>query len=165
MDLAALERACMSFAYRAEVEAMARMFGLDADLVQAVCEVESSGKTHAYRFEPGFWTRYLQDKPEWDGANPERVSASYGLMQCMYPVAKELGYHDLPEHLFAPLTGLHWGCKKLRTLIDWAGGDIEQALAAYNGGMGGNSKRPFRNQSYVNKVQRQLTRIREAVSA
>src|SRR5690349_19464468 len=109
------------FWYRAELEAIAQAFGLDPDLLQAQVIVESAGKTHAYRFEPGFWNRYMKDKPEWDGANPERVSASYGLLQILYPVAKELGYADLPEHLFAPVTGLHWGAKKLAMLRDWAG--------------------------------------------
>lgn len=150
----------MSFWYRPEVEAIASQYGFDPDVIEAVCLVESSGKTHAYRFEPGFWARYMKDKPEWDGANPERVSASYGLMQIMFPVARELGYGDIPEHLFAPVTGLTWGIKKLAKLRDWAGGDLEQALAAYNGGMGGNSKRPFRNQLYANKVARMLEKVR-----
>lgn len=150
----------VTFWYRAEVEAIASQFGFDPDLIEAICLVESAGKTHAYRFEPGFWHRYLKDKPEWDGANPERVSASYGLMQCMYPVAKELGYGDLPEHLFAPVTGLHWGTKKLAALRDWAGGNIASALASYNGGQKGNAKPPYRNQIYVNKVLQMLEKVR-----
>lgn len=146
----------MTFYYRGEVEAIARSFGLDPDLLHAQVLVESSGKTHSYRFEPGFWNRYLKDKPEWDGANPERVSASYGLLQILYVTAKEIGYGDIPEHLFAPVTGLHWGAMKLAKLRDAAGGDIQAALAAFNGGAGGNTKRPFRNQFYVDKVYRQL---------
>lgn len=146
----------MTFWFRGEVENVARQFGLDPDLLQAQVMVESAGKTHAYRFEPGFWTRYMVDKPEWDGANPERVSASYGLLQIMYPVARELGYHDIPEYLFSPVTGLYWGAMKLAKLRDWAGGDIAAALASYNGGMKGNEKRPFRNQEYVSKVFRML---------
>lgn len=150
----------MTFWFRAEVEMTASLFGLDPDLLQAQVLVESSGKTHAYRFEPGFWQRYMKDKPEWDGANPERVSASYGLLQIMFPVAKELGYNDIPEHLFAPVTGLHWGALKLAKLRDWAGGDMAAALASYNGGKKGNDKRPFRNQIYVNKVFHQMEAVK-----
>lgn len=148
-------------AYRAEIEAIAAQFHLEPDLVEAVVLTESSGKTHAYRFEPGFWQRYLKGKPQYDGANPERVSSSYGLMQVMYPVAREMGFHeDAPEYLFVPTVGLLWGCKKLRSLLDWAKQNVNQALAAYNGGKGGNETPPYRNQHYVDKVQRNLERIR-----
>lgn len=152
----------MTFWFRAEVENIAQQFGLDADLLHAQVMVESSGKTSAYRFEPAFWTRYMADKPEWDGANPERVSASYGLLQCMYPVAKELGYSDIPEHLFAPMTGLFWGAKKLALLRDWAGGNMEAALAAYNGGKVGNEKPQYRNQAYIDRVYRELQKLKVA---
>lgn len=149
--------------YRAEIEAIAAQFHLDADLVEAVVLTESSGKTHAYRFEPGFWHRYLKGKPQWDGANPERVSSSYGLMQIMYPVACEMGFTETaPEYLFVPTIGLHWGCKKLRSLLDWAKGNTAQALAAYNGGKNGNDKPPYRNQHYVDKVFSNLGRVKDA---
>lgn len=149
-------------AYRAEIEAIASQFHLDPDIVEAVVLTESSGKTHAYRFEPGFWNRYLKDKPQWDGANPERVSSSYGLMQIMYPVALELGYSEnAPEYLFVPTIGLFWGCKKFRSLLDWAQQNTAQALAAYNGGKGGNVKAPYRNQYYVDKVFKNLGRVKD----
>lgn len=144
-------------AYRAEIEAIASQFSLDPDLVHAIVVTESSEKTHAYRFEPGFWQRYMKDKPKWDGANPERVSSSYGLMQIMYPVALELGYAEsAPEYLFVPTIGLHWGCKKLRSLLDWSQQNVDQALAAYNGGKGDNQHPPYRNQWYVDRVKRNL---------
>lgn len=145
--------------YRAEIEAIAAQFHLEPDLVEAVVLTESSGKTHAYRFEPGFWQRYLKGKPQYDGAVPERVSSSYGLMQVMYPVACELGFDDPPETLFVPTIGLYWGCRKLRSLLDWSKQDIDQAIAAYNGGKGGNERPPYRNQHYVDKVKRNLERI------
>jgi soluble lytic murein transglycosylase-like protein len=150
----------VSFAYRREVETASAAHGLDPDVVQAVCLTESSGKTHAYRHEPAFWRRYLAPKAEWKTANPDRVSSSYGLMQIMYPVACELGYADKPEVLFVPEVGLHWGCRKLAALVKWANGNLDQALAAYNGGQGGNSKPPYRNQIYVGKVKKQLAKVR-----
>jgi soluble lytic murein transglycosylase-like protein len=147
----------VTFPYRAEAHAIASTMGLDPDLVIAVALVESSGRTYAYRYEPAFWRRYLAGRPEWDGANPERVSASYGLMQVMFPVAIEVGYPraDPPEYLFVPTIGLTYGCRKLAETLKWSGGDIPAGLAAYNGGKTQDNTpgvHPKRNQTYVDKV-------------
>lgn len=163
------------FAYRAEVHAIADRHGLEPDLVTAVCLVESDGRTNAYRYEPNFWIRYLAGKPEWDGANPHRVSASYGLMQCMYPVALEHGYdrNDPPEHLFIPVVGLEFGCRVLAERMTWASraaADVSRdvrlraALASYNGGKGGNAAdhRPDRNALYADKVLFKLAQVKSA---
>lgn len=153
----------MRFWYRADVAVIADRHQLDPELVEAVCLTESNGKTHAYRMEPAFWDRYLKDKPQWDGANPARVSASYGLMQCMFPVAVEFGMPrtDPPEYLFVPLIGLEYGCKVLAERLRWARGDLSAALAAYNGGKRGNAPEiePKRNQLYVNKVLIWLAKV------
>lgn len=157
----------MTFSYRAEVHAIADQHRLDADLVEAVALVESSGKTHAYRYEPAFWLRYMAKNPRWDGAVPERVSASYGLLQVMYPVALELGMpaSDPPEYLFVPVYGLQYGCRKLREVLGWAKGDVPAALAAYNGGKTNDNRPglvPKRNQDYVDKVLRMLALVKTA---
>ena len=152
----------MAFAYRAEVEIMADRHGLTPDLVQAVCLVESSGQTHAYRLEPAFWDRYLKGKQEWDGANPERVSASYGLMQVMFPTAVEHGMArtEPPEYLFVPLIGLDYGCRVLAKRLEWANGDLRAALASYNGGKLGNAPGgPLRNAAYADKVLAKLATL------
>lgn len=153
------------FWYRAEVAAIADQHQLDADVVTAMCFQESNGKTHAYRYEPKFWMRYMANKPEWDGANPERVSSSYGLMQVMFPVAVELGFKrdDPPEHLFVPIVGLTYGCRKLREVLAWAKGDLPAALAAYNGGKTPDNRpgvTPKRNQIYVDQVLLKLSKVR-----
>jgi soluble lytic murein transglycosylase-like protein len=154
----------MKFHYRAETYAIAERHGLDHELVIAIAMVESSGRTYAYRYEPGFWMRYLAGKREWDGSNPERVSASYGLMQVMFPVAIECGYPkgDPPEYLFVPIVGIEFGCRKLRELLTWAKGDQAAALAAYNGGKKGNapSASPKRNHEYVAKVRFTLDQVK-----
>lgn len=141
---------------------MANRHDLTPDLVQAVCLVESSGLTHAYRVESAFWDRYLKGKPEWDGANPARVSASYGLMQVMFPVAVEHGMArtEPPEYLFVPLIGLDYGCRVLAKLLVWSRGDLRAALAAYNGGRGGNKPGgPLRNAGYADKVLARLATL------
>lgn len=155
----------MTFLYRAEAYAAAETYRLDPELVIAVCMQESSGRTHAYRYEPGFWMRYLNGKPEWDGMIPQRVSASYGLMQVLYVVARELGFprQDPPEYLFVPAVGLEYGCRALRDRLGWAKGDAPAALAAYNGGKTHDNApgvEPKRNQKYVTEALRWLDRVR-----
>lgn len=152
----------MKFWYRAEVELTADRYALTPDLVQAVCLIESSGLTCAYRPEPKFWDRYLRNNQEWDGANPARVSASYGLMQVMFPVAVEHGMPrtDPPEYLFVPMIGLDYGCRVLAKRLEWARGDLRAALASYNGGKGGNEPGgPLRNGAYADKVLAQLATL------
>lgn len=152
----------MRFWYRAEVELIAGRHALTPDLVQAVCLIESSGQTDAFRPEPAFWDRYLRGKPEWDGANPRRVSASYGLMQVMFPVAVEHGMArtEPPEYLFVPLIGLEYGCRVLAARLEWARGDLRAALASYNGGKGGNAPGgPLRNGAYADKVLAKLAAL------
>lgn len=147
-----------------EIHSAATSFGLAPDLVSAVVLTESSGRPYAYRFEPDFWRRYLQGKPEWADRLPARVSASYGLMQIMYPVAYELGFGDDPEMLFVPRVNLFWGCRYLSDLIAWAGGDVDKALASYNGGKGAGLRAPDYPEAqriYIRKVRGHL----EAVSA
>jgi soluble lytic murein transglycosylase-like protein len=149
--------------FRPDIEVAASRYGLDPDLVEAIVRVESSGLTHAYRYEDGFYRRYLADNPAYDGANPRRVSSSYGLMQVMYPTAKEeLGFTDSPEHLFVPTVGLDAGCAYLARLRKRTGGDLDRAIAAYNGGIG-NSRRPFPPvvAIYVHKVNTALDTIRK----
>lgn len=150
----------MTSTYRREIAKAAAAHGLDPRVVEAVVAVESSGRTSAYRYEAGFWSKYLANHPDYRGAVPERVSASYGLMQVMYPVAREMGFLFAdPELLFVPTTGLEYGCRKLASLLTWAEGDLVQALSAYNGGRGGNAKPPFRNEAYARRVLEALSQI------
>lgn len=111
---------------------------LDPDLVEAVVVQESGGNAHAYRFEPKFWSRYLSKKSDYVGKVPQRVSASYGLMQLMYPTVVDMGFKGEPEELFLPVVNLLWGTTRLADLLEWAKGDIISALAAYNGGKADN---------------------------
>lgn len=166
----------------------AAIFSLDPTVVQALVMVESSQHPWAWNPEPAY--RYLWDvkrnRPfrkltpaenaseappkdfptlagdrdqEWWGQR-----ASWGLMQVMGGVARERGFTGpyLTE-LCDPAVNLQIGCAHLAALVKWAHGDIEQALAAYNGGKGGNTTRPFRNGTYAAKVlsaQRPLLGVR-----
>lgn len=139
--------------YRALIERSAADQHLDPNLVEAIVIAESNGCTDAFRHEPDFYRRYLAGKPEWAGQNPRRISSSYGLMQVMFPTAKQYGFGELPELLFLPDVGLKYGCLHLKKLLGWANGDVRKALAAYNGGAGNwNGTDPQRYAARVSKL-------------
>lgn len=123
--------------YQDAVEKAAMNFGVDPILIEAVIQQESGGKADAFRFEPAFYQTYLKKNPEYKGQNPRRIASSYGLMQIMYPTARELGFQGNPEDLFDIGLNINLGTKLLKRLLDRFKGDVEKALAAYNGGPGG----------------------------
>lgn len=160
-----------------EIAVAAAAQGLDATLVRALVLVESGGQPWAWNPEPRY--RYLWDVrravPFRVLTEAERVAefpppdfptlagdpdqewwgqqASWGLMQVMGAVARERGLRVpyLPV-LCDPATNLGVGCGHLAALLAWAHGNVAQALAAWNGGKGGNTAAPYRNQAYADRV-------------
>lgn len=159
------------------IEGFSRRHGLDPLIVKSLVLVESGGYTWAWNPEPRY--RYLWDvkrdaafrrltEAEIASKTPPEgfyavqgdrdqefwaQQASWGLMQVMGAVAREMGFKGpyLPQ-LCEPSVGVEIGCLYLARLLKWANGNIAQALAAYNGGFEGNRVEPFRNQAYVTKV-------------
>jgi soluble lytic murein transglycosylase-like protein len=138
--------------YQPLIATIAAAFDLPPTLLEALVQVESAGDPHAYRYEPAFWDRYLRTNPQYRDQDPEVVSASYGLLQVMYPVACELGFRGAPPLLFEPAIGLLYGATKLAQLRASLGSE-DAAVCAYNGGTAGNQHPPFRNQAYLDKVR------------
>lgn len=118
------------------IEAAARSYRLDPDLLEAVVWKESDYRADAFRFEPVFWERYLKSRRDYANAEPRRVSSSYGLVQVMYSTAVEHGFNREPEYLFLVGVNLDMGAKILAGLLKVEGGDPAKALEAYNGGRG-----------------------------
>jgi len=158
--------------FRPKIETAAVQHGLDPDLVQAVVEQESSYRWFAYRYEPGFYARYLGHLPAYVDSDPHEVSASYGLMQVMFTTAIENGFVGDPWEMFIPAVALDNGCRHLANLMAWArhlytglaAGEqaavTRAALAAYNGGKTGNSPTgPLRNGAYADQVLARRDRI------
>lgn len=143
----------------------------DPKLVQALVEVESSGNPWAARFEPAYGYLYFPRE------HADRLHLSYetevchqqtswGLMQLMGGVARELGYDQMITELCDPVCGLTWGCRNLRKLEIKYGGDEPRMVAAYNAGsvrktVGG----LLVNQRYVDKVYSVLRPLRELPSS
>lgn len=141
-----------------------KRFNLPKLYLKSIATIESSLNPRAFRFEQGFWDRYLKDNPLWKDKDPQVVSASFGLMQIMFVVAYESGFVGTPEDLYNPVINVELGAKILRKHLDkieksgvhikyriWP---LEICAARFNGGSGGNPGPDgrLRNMSYVNKV-------------
>lgn len=138
--------------HRPTIDDTAQRYQLDADLLEAQMIIESSGRPDAFAFEAAFYQRYVVGKHLPYSALGPLAACSYGLLQILFAVAYELGFRGRPEDLFVPAVGLDLGARKLRQLVDWAAGDVEQALCAYNGGTAHNCVRPFAQQAYADRV-------------
>lgn len=175
----------MTSNYKPFIETIAQRFSLDPILVAAQVTIESGGNAWAWNPEPKY--RYMWhvrlDKPfrelsqlEIDSEVPPpdfpalagdadqewwAQKASWGLLQIMGGVARQLGFHGpFLTELLDPQVNLSLGCQHLSQLLVWANGDATKALAAYNGGKGGNSAPPFRNVGYAQKVLTERDRIK-----
>jgi soluble lytic murein transglycosylase-like protein len=140
----------------------ARRHKLDKILLKAIAVIESAMDPRAYRFEPLYYENYMKNDPQWAGRDPMEISASYGLMQVLYPTAVRLGWTGEAEDLYDPVINVELGAALVRELQDhivpkshfkvWP---IDICLARYNGGY---SKNPgldglVRNSAYVEKVK------------
>jgi soluble lytic murein transglycosylase-like protein len=128
------------------VAAAAACRQLSPVLVLAIIAQESAGNPYAVRVERGFFRRYLagltalvrRTATRWDDywmTYPDLFSASWGLMQVLYPVAIECGMVlRYPSELCDPARGIEAGCRKLAR--DRAQGAVSERalLLAYNGG-------------------------------
>lgn len=162
--------------YHTEIVIAASRRSLDPDLVTGLVEQESNYRFYAYRYEPAFFQRYLANNPKYQHRDPYEVSASFGLMQVMFPTAVEHGFDGEPWDLFNPAKNLEIGCTILAALFKWARlqytglasyepiSVTRSALASYNGGKGGNSPNTgtLRNQQYALAVLARYDRIKKA---
>jgi soluble lytic murein transglycosylase-like protein len=128
------------------IEAAARRHRLPVQLVLAMVRHESvGGVTHAVRYEPGFYDRYIKGKtpnfrPSHCSWDTERIgrATSWGLVQIMGETARCQGFRGWFPELCVPEVGLEWGCLYLRRLADryLSDGGWQVVCRAYNGGPG-----------------------------
>ena len=165
------------------ISVVAPKYQLPEQLVRAIVLVESNGDRFAWNPEPAY--RYLfnvKTRMPFRALTPaEQVSetppadfptaagdrdaewwgqqASWGLMQVMGGVARELGFAGHFPGLCDPLEGLHYGCRHLAQLIERFSKKhgLRGAVGAYNAGSPryvGNTA-VLVNQGYVDKVAAQ----------
>ena len=151
------------------IKEVAQAEGLDEKLLQAICTVESSLDPYAVRYEPAY--KYTVSPREW--ASQMRLSVeteevlqktSYGLAQIMGGVMREYGFSGkLQTCLLNPKIPLTYSAKHLKNYLRRYGSEVE-AIASYNAGSP--RKTPggmFVNQTYVDKVDRELRKLRTLV--
>lgn len=145
------------------IESKAASYGLNADLVEAHVMTESSGNPQATRFEPAFYERYILPLNLRDRNEARGRATSFGLLQIMGQVARELGFKGPFSALLEPETGIEWGCKKLSQCYKkYARNGQDAGIAAYNCGTPKRKKDgTFQNQEYVNKIYGFLAKIKE----
>ena len=125
---------------------------LDPRLIAAIVQVESMGDPDATRDEPHYrWVHRESIDKEYI-----HQRRSWGLMQIMGAVARELGHDDRLTDLRDPYTNIRLGAKYLRALINrWPRRDEANipidAISAYNAGHP-TWQEPGGNHEYVNKV-------------
>ena len=112
---------------------IAKSFELPQELVCAVVEQESNFNTCAIRYEAGFYKKYVEPQNITDPTEARARSISWGLMQIMGQVARELGFQGSLAQLCEPVIGLTWGCKKLAQCLKLTSSKGE-ALQRWNGG-------------------------------
>lgn len=140
--------------------------GLDPDLAVAIATVESAGYPLAVRYEPG-WAYFYQPEifARKNGISEatERMlqASSWGVMQVMGTVCRELGHQDSIVQIVArPELGISFGLKKIKKLCERYESE-EAVIASYNAGSP--RKMPggkYKNQQYVDKVLASLRRLR-----
>lgn len=147
--------------YTVAVEAAAQKYNLPVNLVMALIQVESSGNPWAFRYEPKFFSRYIENLtpcPAPAGCSDEterRMRAtSWGLLQVMGQVAREHGFKGWLSQLCDPAVGVEYGCKHLARMRDRTGRlGWDAVCAAYNGGLGAvKGVKHFSNPEYPRKV-------------
>lgn len=124
------------------------LYSLPPGVLQAMAWQESKMDPEAQRYEPGFYARYIQDRPKDDlgghwpspGLMPEAEeraarATSYGLLQVMGQVARELGFVGISLHfaLCDPETGVKFGAQHFSNKLKRYK-DLGAALSAYNAG-------------------------------
>ena len=120
---------------------IAQRHGLDPSLVCAVIEQESAWNTHAIRYEPAFFAKYVAplftnnkvEPPTNTEANSRAIS--WGLMQVMGQSAREAGFvGQFLSELCDPAVGIDVGCSLFVHKLGAAHGDLDGALQFWNGG-------------------------------
>jgi soluble lytic murein transglycosylase-like protein len=156
----------------ADIHAAANEQGIDPELFQAICTVESSLIPNAVRFEykyrwhfkPEVWARKYHFSTDTEKAFQ---SFSYSLPQIMGAVMREYGFTGNFQECLGPdadhKVPLKYGAMHLKRFLV-RHGKMDEAIAAYNAGSPrylDNGK--FENQGYVDKVNAVLKQIRTRV--
>lgn len=135
----------------------AAKYGVDPMLAAAIIQTESSGNRYCLRYEKNW--RYLVTPEIYakelgitDDTEIQTQMFSYGLMQIMGSIARELGHHGAMGLLFDAQLNLDLGCKKIAQCLRKYQ-KLEDAIASYNAGSARYNDGVLVNQGYVDRVK------------
>jgi len=149
-------------------ERAAKPFGINPRILLAMAKVESSLNPWAARYEPGWkyhWRvdHYAKALRITEETEHMFQATSWGLMQVMGTVARELGFDRHLSELTDPNLNVIIACKKLQYLFN-KHKRPHDVISAYNQGSPRRRKDGFyRNQQYVDKVVKELNAVKELV--
>lgn len=138
-------------------ESVAAKYSIDPNLITAFCMIESSANAYAVRYEPAY--KYLLNPADYAKSLGLSLATetvlqmmSWGPMQIMGGVARELGFNGPLTQLTDPELALNLSCKHyLKFFAKY--GSMQDAVSAYNqGSPRKDSNGKYINQDYVNKV-------------
>lgn len=141
------------------IESYSQKYDIDINLILAIVKKESAFNVLASRAERDY--KYLFNVGYFAGLNKTTIyteqclqSKSWGLMQIMGGVARELGHRTSMFELLIPELNLDYGCKHFSKFLKKLGTQ-ENAISAYNqGSPRRNADGKFKNQKYVDDVLR-----------
>jgi len=140
------------------IKAECKLLGFnDIALIYAIIETESNWNPFAVRYEP-HWkyivpvSNTMLKKMGITRETEEQLQKfSWGLMQVMGAVARELNYSEILTKLITPQDNINVGVRKVIELFKKYK-NLEDVIASYNAGSPRKVDGKYVNQSYVDKV-------------
>lgn len=151
-------------AYNDLIVLKSKVYSLDKYLIGAIILVESSAIPYMTHFEPQWRYQFgVKEFAEQLSVTVETErngqATSWGLMQVMGTVARELGFRGLFPELCLPSVGIDYGCRHLKSFFEKYY-EMDSVIAAYNAGTPKLTKGGmFYNQTYVDNVMRNYRKL------
>lgn len=157
----------MANTYSEELISEAKKLGISPELVLAIAFVESTYNPWAVRYEPNWKYLYqvklhARDLNITEDTETHMQMCSWGLLQIMGSVAREMNFHGPLHQLAAPRLNAHYGCAKIQKLLFkyFIEADV---VAAYNAGEPKKDKDGrYVNQAYVQLVVDKYNELKKA---
>lgn len=154
------------------IKSVSAQLCVDEILLYGIIWKESCGDCWATRFESNYYDKnkvhlpmHYADKLGISAGTERLMQAmSWGPMQVMGVVAREMGYDGPLPRLCLPEVGIYWGARKLLVLFKRYPENLDHVISAYNAGSAIDSdpSQPgvqYSNQNYVNAVKANMEQI------
>lgn len=135
-----------------DIKDISKKYGVEWELITAIIMKESSGKCDVTRYEDHYvWLFKVKEHAQLNRITEQTEEilqkTSWGLMQVMGAVLREMGFNKNLPKAIDPKINVSYGTKFLRKLIDKYE-NRDDVIAAYNAG----SPRRDKNGKYVNQA-------------